>query len=67
MQIESTPGTDIGPVRVWAEFWDLRNGWCVFRGRGALAILQAGPFASREEAEALLGPAAPLWLRTPTQ
>jgi len=43
---------------VWVSWCDMRAGWCVFRGweGHTQACLMAGPFSTREAAEALLGP-----------
>ena len=45
-------------VSLWAGWCDTRNGWCVYRNYENLlhADLLAGPFDTREEAEAVLGP-----------
>lgn len=50
------------PVRLFAAFDDNRPGWCVWQSRegDVLAQFHAGPFGTREEAEVLLGPAAPM-------
>jgi hypothetical protein len=67
MRIESTAGTDPTEPRVlWAAYSTLHAGWCVWRGvQGAVdSVLVAGPFKTREEAEALLGPAAPTPLQS---
>lgn len=45
-------------VSLWATWCDSRYGWCVYRNdeNQLQAQLLAGPFRTREEAEALLGP-----------
>ena len=41
----------------WVGWCDARAGWCVYLNRGGLsASVVAGPFQTREDAEALLGP-----------
>lgn len=68
MRIESIPGTDPTEPRVlWAAYSTLHAGWCVWRGvQGAVdSVLVAGPFKTRDEADALLGPALPTALPHP--
>jgi hypothetical protein len=45
-------------VSVWAGWCDTRGGWCVYQTYENILCddLLAGPFDTREEAEAVLGP-----------